>query len=338
VVLRTVELIAGIALVLVTLRDVFDTVVVPGGSKATLRVARRSVFLLLPLWKQMASRRGISTSFAPLILVLSFTVWMTLLALAFGMIAHALSSSFDPPLTGFWQAVYLVGSGLVTVGLSQTEAVGAGRWVVLGSGFCGLAVMTMAVTYLLEVQTSIAARDTGILKLGNSAGEPPSALALLEKYAAIDNLAGLPEVLRDGRNWCAAVQQSHASHPSLIYFRSVGTGAGWPAALGALLDLALIIEHCIDMPHLRGRAVLLREDGTRMARELIALLDLPVSPKFNEESRAFDALRRRIETAGYPLRSIDEYQTFRAARAELTSLVEALADHLGKPGTHLVPV
>src|SRR3954465_13948520 len=132
----------------------------------------------------------------------------------------------------------------------------------------------MAVTYLLEVQSSIARRDQGILKLRTSAGEPPTALGLLEKYDAIGTRDELPQVLRDGRDWCAAVRQSHTSHPSLIYFRTIGTGSGWPAALGALLDLALIVERWLDMPDLRGLAVLLREDGCRMGEEIGRLIAL----------------------------------------------------------------
>src|SRR3954467_2096885 len=54
-------------------------------------------------------------------------------------------------------------------------------------------------------------------------------------------------------------------HPPLIYFRSVGPGPGWPAALGALLDLALIVEHWLDTPGIRGLAILLREGGRRKA-------------------------------------------------------------------------
>ena len=116
----------------------------------------------------------------------------------------------------------------------------------LAAGFCGLAVMTMAVTYLLEVQSSISRRDIGIIKLNTSAGDPPSALTLLERFAAIRNQAALAPDLEEARNWCATVRQSHSTHPSLIYFRSVSTGAGWPAALGAFLDFALIAEHLID--------------------------------------------------------------------------------------------
>ena len=49
--LNSIELIVGIALVLMTLRDVFETVVVPGGSKASLQVAHRLVRVLLPMWR-----------------------------------------------------------------------------------------------------------------------------------------------------------------------------------------------------------------------------------------------------------------------------------------------
>ena len=40
----------GIVLAAMTLRDAFDTVVVPGGSRASLRVAARFGALLLPVW------------------------------------------------------------------------------------------------------------------------------------------------------------------------------------------------------------------------------------------------------------------------------------------------
>ena len=87
--------------------------------------------------------------------------------------------------------------------------------------------MTMAVTYLLEVQSSISRRDIGIIKLNTSAGEPPSALTLLERFAAIGNRER-SATAAEGRNWCATVRQSHSNHPSLIYFRSVGRALAGP--------------------------------------------------------------------------------------------------------------
>jgi hypothetical protein len=67
------EVVIGIALVALALRDVFDTVVVPGESAGALRVARRLLFMMLPVWKRLRrGKAGISTSFAPSVLMASF--------------------------------------------------------------------------------------------------------------------------------------------------------------------------------------------------------------------------------------------------------------------------
>jgi hypothetical protein len=328
--------VGGILLIGLTLSDVFSTVVVPGGSNAVLRVARRLSQIMLPIWKAVRGRRrGLSTVFAPTMLVGSFLIWLLLLNVGFGMIGYASRHSFNPPLKSFWDALYVLGSALVTVGLSITNPTGASRWIVLAAAFCGLAVITMAVTYLLEVQNSVAARDTGIIKLNTSAGDPPSALALLEKFARIDNQPALPELLKEGRNWCATVRQSHSSHPSLIYFQSVGTGAGWPAALGVLLDLALIAERILAARELRGPAILLREEGNRMAKELTSLLNLDRVP-VAETSREFASICERLRDAGYRVKDIDP-QPVSTLRCDHEACVRALAQHLGRPTAVLVP-
>jgi hypothetical protein len=274
--------------------------------------------------------------FAPLVLVISFALWMALLALAFGLLAHALREDFRPPLDGFAEAVYAVGSALVTVGQGHGGVTGAARWVVLAAGFCGLAVMTMAVTYLLEVQSSIARRDAGILKLRTSAGDPPTALALLEKFEAIGARGELARVLRDGRDWCAAVRQSHTSHPSLIYFRTIGTGSGWPAALGALLDLAFVVERWIEAPDLAGLAILLREDGRRMAEDLGRLIDLDREPEAPDAAGTRE-MDRRLAAAGYERQARFDADAFAADREGHATWIRALGHHLGRHPGGLLP-
>src|SRR5438309_3620237 len=331
------ELAAGIALAAMTLRDVFDTVVVPGSSRTTLHVARRLVLVLLPVWKRLRGRRrGLSTMFAPVALVAAFAIWMGLLAIAFGLMVHATGNAFSPRIAGFGDAVFAAGSALVTIGQSSDVVHGGARWVVLAAGFCGLGVMTMAVTYLLEVQSSIARRDSGILKLRTSAGEPPSAVALLEKFAAIGASGELPRILRDGRDWCATVRQSHASHPSLIYFRSTGTGSGWPAALGALLDLALIIERCLDMPDLRGLTILLREDASHMCRDFSGLIALDPDPAPPGAGDAPAIAARPAAAGSRPQHGFDA-AAFAHEREGHSEWVRALAHHLGRPEAGLLP-
>jgi hypothetical protein len=327
----------GVALAWLTLRDVFDTVVVPGGSRASLQVTRRIGRWLLVIWKAVRGRRrGITHAFAPLVLVSSFVIWMTLLALAFGLMTYAERGRFVPPVRSFGDAVYQAGSALLTVGLSAHFPYGTGRWIILAAGFCGLAVMTMAVTYLLEVQGSIARRDIGIIKLNTSAGHPPTALALLERYAAIRHRDALPGVLEEGRNWCATVRQSHSTHPSLIYFQSVSTGAGWPAALGALLDLALFAEFLIDDPTLYAPAVLLKEEGERMAKEL-ALISRVERRDAKTDQNMLRTVAQRLAASGYAVSGQADFADMARRRTDYTSFVDGLAEHLGKPATPLIP-
>lgn len=332
---RVVDVLLGIALVGLALRDVFDTVVVPGESRGALRVARRLLVVMLSVWKRARpGKTGISTSFAPAVLMASFIFWMLLLLLGFGLLAHALGDWFSPP-ADFGQALFIAGSALCTVGLSGIEAHGPARWVLIASGLCGLAVLTMAVTYLLEVQEGISRRDSGILKLTTTAGEPPSAVALLERYAEIDGREEICRLLHRGRDWCASVLQSHASHPSLIYFRSVGTGAGWPATLGALMDLALIFELLVDDRAARAPAVLLRLEGLRLVDEINGLLGLEPG---KDETTSADGLKlcARLSAAGYASRSPLDAAEFADRRRDHAKRVQAIAAHLGTPNAPLL--
>jgi hypothetical protein len=280
-------------------------------------------------------RRGLSTAFAPLVLVSSFVIWIMLLTTGFAMMALSVNNHFQPPLAGFFDAAYMVGSAIVTIGVSEEDAIGIARLIVLAAGFCGLAVMTMAVTYLLQVQSSVSKRDIGIIKLNTSAGEPPSAVTLLERFAAIRNRDALVDVLKDGRDWCAAVRESHGAHPSLIYFQSVGTGPGWPAALGALIDLALLLQQCVEEEQLHGPAMLLREEALRMARYLAGCVGLEPGEPSPDEPLLRQAAKR-LSNAGYRLAPGADYASLARQRAEAQRFVAALADHLGKPQTALV--
>lgn len=327
----------GLVIAFQALRDVFDTVAVPGGSRARLKVVRRLVWLALPLWKRLRREGAVTTSFAPLVLVLSFVVWMTLLAVGFGLMTYAFRDAFKPPLLGLDDAIFLTGRSMVTLGFSETIATGFVRWIVLAGGFAGLGAMTLAITYLLEVQSGIGGRDAGIVKLNTAAGNPPSAVRLLEKSHDIGNTSRLPEVLRDARNWCATVRTSHTNRPSLIYFESIASGAGWPAALGALIDVALLFEHVLDDLELRGHALLLGQEARQLARDLSGLVGLEPVPQETSLEDAWAAVEL-LRSAGYRVRGEPEVETLRTRRRVAHACVAAIAQHLGKPAAQLLPV
>jgi hypothetical protein len=332
---QLVECAAGVALAWATLRDVFSTAVIPGETRGPLRIPRRLVRTALPVWKRMC-RRGIGVSFAPLVLVGSFVIWMALLVLAFGLLAYGMRDAFTPALSGFGDALYRIGGAMTTMGMGRTDPHGAASLVSVVAGFCGLAVMTLAITYLLQVQSNVAHRDTLVLKLTTTAGHTPSALALLERYGALGCQCELPDMLRHGRDWCAGLLQSHASHPSLIYFRSVGTASGWPATLGTLVDLCLMAELLLDMPEARPPAVLAREQAHRLGCDLASLLrlDLHPAPACRED---VETLCARLAAAGYRLRENRDLDAFMAARAKHAAPGVALSDHLGSEPAPLLP-
>ena len=333
---RALEFIAGFLLAAATLRDVFYTVIVPGSTRGLFKVSRRLVHMALPFGKRM-HRRGIDVNFAPMVLVGSFVVWMTFLVLGFGLMTHAMPDRYDPPLTGFGQALYIAGGMLTTAGPGLSDVLGVAQLVLVVASFCGLGVMTLAVTYLLEVQSNVAHRDTGVLKITTAAGRPPCALALVERYAELGCTDELVDALREGRHWCATVLQSHASHPWLVYFRSVGTGSGWPASLGTLMDLALMAEFVIDDPRLRGAAVLAREQADRLAHDLAVLVNAQAAPVGTRREEA-EAMMARLAAAGFRLRADRDVDRFVAARDEHVASINALAHHLGTAGSPLLPL
>jgi hypothetical protein len=334
-ILTLLECALGCWLIAITLRDLFDTVVVPGRVRGTLKLSRRYVLVGLAVWRRFGRGR-VGVHFAPIVLLASFVSWMLLLVAGFGLLAYGLRHSFVPPLEDLGDAMYVAGSALTTIGLGNSAAYGAASAVVVAGGFCGLAAMTMAVTYLLEVQSNIALRDIGVLKIATSGGQPPSAVGLLERYAALGCGDELADVMRDGRDWCAAVLQSHATHPWLIYFRSAGTGAGWPATLGALVDLSLIVERVVLEPGARGAAVLLREQAARLARDLAVLLTLECVPAV-VSAADLEALCGRLRDSGYVVRDEVDAAEFLALRAQEVGWVNALSAHLGLPASPLLP-
>jgi hypothetical protein len=129
------------------------------------------------------------------------------------------------------------------------------------------------------------------------------------------------------------VLQTHATHPSLIYFRSVGTGAGWPAALGALMDLALIFEMVVDDPESRAAAVLLRHEGLRLIGEIVGLIGLEPKDDPTTANQA-QAVCARLRAAGFRLRPSIE---FAAERRQHARCIGAIAEHLGTPRAPLPP-
>lgn len=337
--IRGLEALLGAGLAVVTLLDVFDSVVAPGFAQGWLKAARRVQAVSLPLWRRRARRqdgpRRIERGFAPFVFLATLSVWMALLMLAFGLIALALGDSYSPAIRTLPEALFTAGSSLVTIGESGREASGWARWGVILSGFSGLAVMTMAITYILEVQSALQRRDAALVKLSTTAGRPPTGVAVLETYAEMGCCAELGDLFREWRDWSAATLYNQASHPVLAYFRSISSEMDWPLAIGAVLDAASLYLAYVDGED-RGAAAFLHRDGSRLAAEMARSFRLPEHDPDPLDEADVEPLRRRLAEAGYPVREGRRgHDRFVSLRRDYHGRLAALAAHFGVENVRL---
>ena len=73
-----------------------------------------------------------------------------------------------------------------------------------------------------------------------------------------------------------------------------------------------------------------------MARELAAIISLKPKDNRVQDERELREVTERIAQCGYPVRDEPDFAMMAQRRAEYMSCVEALAEHLGKPGAVLI--
>lgn len=337
--LRALEALAGVILTALALLDVFDTVVAPGASSSLLQVAARTHRLTLPYWRRRAAAahgpNRLSRALAPSIFIVTFVVWMSLLVLGFGLIADGLRSAYAPPIRSFPDALFTAGSSIVTIGESGRDAEGLARWGVLVSGFSGLAVVTLAITYILAVQGGLRDRDATIAQLNTTAGRPPSGIALLETYAALGGGSDLGDLFRTWRSWASTTLFSHSAFPVLAFFRSVASELDWPLAVGVVLDAAALYAAFVDGEH-AGAATLLHRDGSRLTAGLGDLFRIPEHEPEPIADADLVALTERLAAAGFRVRAgADARSRFVSLRSDYHGRLASLAAHFGVDGLTL---
>jgi hypothetical protein len=337
-----VEFVAGLGLTAITISDVFSSILVPGPSESPLRFASRVRKLTLPVWRWMSQarksgQRRLSNSFAPLLFSLAFIGWMVLLLIGFALMLHASAALFSPPLRNFGQAAYVSGAYLLTIGTNEVQPHGIMRWLLLIAALSGFGVITATITFILEIQNNLHEREKGVLKLSGLAGKPSSGVGILETFAALGMRDELGRFFREWADWSAAVLNSHASFPVLVYFHSADSESDWVVALQAVLDASTLLmvvteENC-------GAAVFLHRAGSRTAAHLADLFRLEAEDPFPANESALRSVGDRLQGAGYPTKSIDSELIARFAdlRSDYAGRLSALARHLGSQPCPLEP-
>jgi hypothetical protein len=307
--MRTIELILGSIIVVLTLIDIFQSVVVPRPTRRSLRLAPFLLHGMWPLWKWIALRfpsakyrAAFLGIYAPLTVVILLLVWGIALIFGYGLLFLALHGELQPRLHDLGTALYFAGTSLLTLGFGDIVATGGiTRVLTLCAGASGMAIVSGVISMFFTLYSSLGHREALVTMLHNRAGSPPFGVTLLETHARLKMQEELPGFLAAWEEWSTEVLIGSLSYPVLPYFRSMRPYESWVSALGALLDAATLIMSCIeDGP--AGPAHLLYRSGCQLVNDLKDSFKIsPAQAQDGTPRSSFEEAYTRLKSAGFCL-------------------------------------
>ena len=249
--MRIFVAIAGVCIVLGTLWEAFETIILPRRVTRPFRVARLYYRVTWRTWaglnrvfRSPKLRERHLSYYGPLSLLGLFASWALLLIIAFAMLHWADGSAITAPggTPGFRTDLYFSGTTFFTLGLGDvTPRSTLARMMTVAEGGTGFAFLGLMISYLPTLYGAFSQRELNISLLDARAGSPPTAAELLRRHAHFADNEVLTPYLRDWEIWAAQLMESHLSYPVLCYFRSQHDNQSWLAAFAAVLDVSALL-------------------------------------------------------------------------------------------------
>jgi hypothetical protein len=311
--LRVLLFLAGATVVLITLRSVIRTFLVPRALTAHLAravfVGVRKVFRLwAPRDAEYARTDAAMAFFAPVSLLALLVTWLFIAITGFTMMFFALGGS------SWIDAFTLAGSAFFTLGFSLRTGT-AQVLLDFSAAAIGLALLALFIAYLPSLYGGFQRRERGVSKLEVRAGQPPTGVYLLELAWNVGRLENLRDLWAEWENWFVDIDESHSSFPSLVFFRSVHPDQSWVTAAGAILDGAALFASSVDVVRQPEPEFMIRS-GYLCLRHLAAFFQLHIDddPKPDDPisitREEFDVAYARLLVAGLPVK-LDREQCWR---------------------------
>lgn len=220
---------AGIALIFVALLDLFLTVLYAraGAGFISDQVARTTWALVYGLSKAFSRRRAIVLSLSgSMIVVFLIMAWASILTTGSALIMHPyLGSSVrsddkSNTKTDFWTALYAGGSSMSLVGSSDYSAKTTSfRMVYLFNSLVGMSVMSLALTYVMQIYGALQQRNTYGLSLEHMSGGTGDAAVLIGGIGPNNEFSAGYSNLGEMADATSGVREAHDFYPVLFYFR-----------------------------------------------------------------------------------------------------------------------
>lgn len=332
----------GLILVLTSLQDAFEVVLLPRRVEHKLRFVHYFYRWTWSLWSRFgallpveAGRESFLSIYGPLSMVLLFACWAIGLITGFGFLQYALQVGARPgvPAT-LVHELYMSGDAFFTLGseVSQARTLGFSLLIFVEAGI-GFGFIGLMVGYLPVLYHHFSLRDLQLIQLDARAGSPPTAGTVLSRYGTEGNLDALSEWLREWERWSAELIESHSSYPMLGFYRSQHEKQSWLASLAIILDCCTIVVAGVE------NLSPLQAGGTFAAarRMLVEIgLSLDVKPGLAMDGRLpaekFEQLGVLLTASGFKWKGGSEVEeTMRLLRGTYEPMLEGLSAYLLLP-------
>ncbi len=244
-----IALILGAVLVLATLIDAFEVVLLPRPVRRQVRLNRYFFQWTWFVWARCARLRSEGRRredfigvYGPLSMVMLFVLWGSSLILGFGLMQWALQRFVpDAGSDALVSQIIVSGDAFFTLGYGDNVPHNAlARVLVIVEAGIGFGFIALTIGYLPVLYQHFTRRDLQLIEFAARAGSPPTAAVLLDWHAQGSSEA-LEGWLRGWELWASDLIESQAVYPMLAFYRSQHEGHSWLGSLAVVLDLCTLI-------------------------------------------------------------------------------------------------
>jgi hypothetical protein len=264
-VIRIAAFIFGGYLVLSTLNAAMVTFLLPRPAapeitRLVFRLLRRVVNIFCQLAPDYEARDHIMAMYVPLGLVLLVPVMLLVILIGFALMFFATGAGMP------FEALTISGSSLLTLGF-VTVSSPVHYVLAFAEAAIGIMLSALLISYLPTIYASFQRRELLVTKIETSAGSPPAATTLIERYYLILGRRS-PSAMIDAYDtlwtqwidWFTDIEESHTSLSMVSFLRSQQPNRSWITAAGAILDTAALVRSTVEIP-MNTRADLMIRSG-----------------------------------------------------------------------------
>ena len=315
VIVHVLAFLAGIALLLITLRSAIFTFILPRSARdqvtrAVFQTVRRIFDLRLKFARGLHSYERTDRAmamYAPVALLSLVATWLALVLVAYMGIYWAIGLS--------WNAAFMAsGSALFTLGFFTVHGF-VEALLAFSEAAIGLILIAVLIGFLPTLYGAFSRREAAVTLLEVRAGSPPSAITLIERYHRIQGFERMSAIWGEWERWFGELDETHTSQAALIFFRSPRADRSWVTAAGTILDSAALINAAVAIPH-DAQVDLCIRAGFLALRHIADFFRFPYDPNpqptdhISVTRAEFDAACDHMAAAGVPLKA-DRDQAWR---------------------------